>query len=96
MKFHEFLKFTPLEFTRLLEIKGDKETQTWRRDMERMRLQTWTLMRVHMSEKDQKKYPSTKSIMPFEWDHIEPVVVSPQPTEDEYKLMDNISAGGKR
>lgn len=96
MKFHEFLQFTPIEFNRLLEIKGDKDTQEYRRDMHSMRLQTWTLMRVHMSEKAQNKYNTPKSIMPFEWDYVAPVIVAPQPSEEQYKLMDNIHAGGER
>ena len=53
-------------------------------------------MRVHMSEKAQNKYKTPKSIMPFEWDYVAPVIVAPQPTEEEFKLMDNIHAGGER
>ena len=49
-----------------------------------------------MSEKDQKKYPSTKSIMPFEWDQEEIPKTNPQPSEEEFKRIDKISAGGKR
>ena len=93
MKFHEFLEFTPIEFNRLLEIKGDKETQAWRKDMERMRLQTFALVNSQRTKKDQIKL---KALMPFEWDHEQVTQLDPQPTEEEFKRMDNISAGGNR
>ena len=67
-----------------------------RDDWERTRVQTFHLMRVQMTEKDQKKYTTPKSIMPFEWDIKEVQQIAPQPTEEEFKRMDKITAGGKR
>lgn len=96
MKFTEFLEFTPKEFNRLLEIRGDKDFTEYKRDMERMRLQTFVLASVHFDKKSQNKYKTPKSIMPFDWDNKGVKKISPQPTEDEYKKMDKISAGGKR
>ena len=64
--------------------------------MERMRLQTYVLASVHFDKKTQGKYKTPSSLMPFEWDKEEVTQIAPQPTEEEFKRMDKITAGGKR
>jgi hypothetical protein len=82
-----FLAYTPLEFDRLLVVKADEQLNNYKKDMERMRLQTFILMKPHLKNQDT---PLTR-FMPFEWDRDKVVKqdTDAKPmTEEDWEALD--------
>jgi hypothetical protein len=90
----DFLEYTPFEFNRLLEIKELQERRGFRQDMERMRIQTMSLINIQLAKKDRIKKLS--DFMPFEWDIVDKQdAEAAEMTEEDWQALDNNFPGNK-
>ena len=82
-----FLAYTPLEFDKLLVVKAEDKYNSYKMDMERMRLQTLYLVNVQIKD----KIKEASRLMPFDWDkhtHKEDTDGAPM-TEADWEALDN-------
>jgi hypothetical protein len=90
----DFLEYTPFEFNRLLEIKELQERRGFRQDMERMRIQTMSLINIQLAKKDRIKKLS--DFMPFEWDIVDKQdAEAAEMTEEDWQALDDNFPGNK-
>jgi hypothetical protein len=85
LKTPEFLAYSPLEFHKLLSIKKEVDYNHYKQDMERMRMQTFYLVNVHLGDKQVKTF---EALMPFDWDTKAPKLKDKILTEEDWLKLD--------
>ena len=81
-----FLAYTPIEFDKLLMVKGDEKNNQYKLDMERMRMQTLYLVNVQIKD----KIKEASRLMPFPWDSdgVKNDIDSKPMTDEDWEALD--------